>query len=386
MDTTSTIPGLPLQGLRVLDFGQYIAAPAAAQTLADLGADVIKIEGPGGDAARRAGWAKDAFGPMFSAYNRGKRSVLLDLKSAAGREAAVALATTADVLLQNSRPGVMERLGLGAQDCMARAPRLVYGRVSGFGQTGPASERACFDIAAQAESGMMSLNGPRGGEPTRVGFTAVDLMASQSLATGVLAALLRRGTTGRGGLVEVALIDVAVQALSSQWAEYRLSGTMPLRTGNGQPNTAPSAEVVTTADGMVVVSAYTDEHFPRLCAALERPDLAADPRFLRNAGRVEHKSALMAALREAMGRFSTEQVCALLTRAGVVVGAIHTMAQVHAGQGGVSADLFVDVAAAGRAPIQVPGLPFALDGAPRAAGRLPELGEHTQEVLASLAN
>ena len=186
----------PLQGIRVVEFGQYIAVPAAAQMLCDLGADVIKIESEGGDAARHVGWTRDDFGPMFSAYNRGKRSVVLDLRSEGGRRNAEALACSADVVLQNARPGTMDRQGLGAESLMASSPRLVYGQVSGFGQSGPASLRPGFDIAAQAESGMMSLNGDADRDPTRVGFTVVDILAAQVLANGVLAALLRRSLSG----------------------------------------------------------------------------------------------------------------------------------------------------------------------------------------------
>ena len=374
----------PLQGLRVVEFGQYIAAPAAAQMLGDLGADVIKVESTAGDAARHVGWADDAYGPMFSAYNRGKRSVVLDLRSEVGRQQAQALACSADVVLQNARPGTMERQGLGAARLMEMAPRLVYGQVSGFGQRGPASVRPGFDIAAQAESGMMSLNGDADREPTRVGFTVVDALAAQVLSNGVLAALVRRGVTGRGGLVDVSLIDVAVSAMANAWTEYHLSGRMPLRRGNGQPNTAPAADVVRTADGMVVVSAYTQDHFPKLCAAIGVPELALDPRFRENSGRVANRSALMEVLCNSMAHMTSDQVCDLLASAGVVAGAIRTMADVKAGQAGVSADLFVEVAAPNRKAIRVPGLPMSLGGVERRPGRLPALGEHTQEVLAAL--
>ena len=375
----------PLRGLRVVEFGQFIAAPAAAQALADLGADVIKVEPPGGDAARTVGWTRDAYGPMFTAYNRSKRSVVLDLRSQEGRDTARKLGSSADVLLQNMRPGVMEKLGLGSAALMALAPRLVYGQVSGFGQIGPASVRPGFDIAAQAESGMMSLNGPRDYEPTRVGFTAVDAMAGHALTTGVLAALLRRSTTGRGGLVEVSLIDVAVEGLINAWAEYRLTGVMPLRCGNGQPSSAPAADVIRTADGMVVVSAYTEDHFRRLCAALGRSDMALDPRFSANQGRVQNRDALRAELGLAMGHLTSEALCDLLTQAGVVAGAVRTMAEVLPGHAGVSADLFVEVSAVGRDPVRIPGIPMKIDGAARPGGRLPGLGEHTAEVLAELA-
>lgn len=374
----------PLAGLRVVEFGQFIAAPASAQTLADLGATVIKVEPPAGDAARYVGWARDSYGPMFTAYNRSKRSIVLDLRSSEGRQTARELACSADVVLHNMRPGVMEKTGLGSTSLMAMAPRLVYGQVSGFGQTGPASVRPGFDIAAQAESGMMSLNGPKDGEPTRVGFTAVDAMAAHALTTGVLAALVRRSVSGQGGLIDVSLIDVAVEALANAWAEYRLSGAMPLRCGNGQPTSAPAADLIQTANGMVVVSAYTQDHFPRLCAAIGRPELASDPRFSENAGRVAHRTELREALSAAMGHLTSDAVCQLLTESGVVVGAVRTMAEVVPGQAGVSADLFIDVAAAGREAVRVPGLAFRMDGSSRTGGKLPAVGEHTAEVIAEL--
>lgn len=374
----------PLHGLRVIEFGQFIAAPASAQALADLGADVIKVEPPNGDAARTVGWTRDAYGPMFTAYNRSKRSVVLDLRTADGREKARKLACSADVVLQNSRPGVMEKLGLGSVDLTALSPRLVYGQVSGFGQVGPASARPGFDIAAQAESGMMSLNGERDSDPTRVGFTAVDAMAAHALTTGVLAALVRRSVTGRGALVDVSLIDVAVEALTNAWAEYRLTGVMPLRCGNGQPNSAPAADVIHTADGMVVVSAYTEEHFSRLCAAIGRPEMAVDERFRENKARVEHRAALRSELGKAMSGLSSNALCDLLAQAGVVAGSVRTMADVTPGNGGVSSDLFVSVCAAGREPICIPGIPLTINRAIRVGGRLPALGEHTEEVFAEL--
>ena len=374
----------PLQGLRVLDAGQYIAAPAAAQTLADLGADVIKLEPPGGDAARHVGWTQDAYSPMFSAYNRGKRSVVLDLRSDTGRRQAQRLALSCDVVLANTRPGALEKQGLGAAQLMALSPRLIYGRVSAFGQEGPASIRPGFDIAAQAESGMMSLNGESDRDPVRVGFTVVDLLASQTLTTGVLAALLRRGRTGRGGLVDLSLIDVAVSALANAWAEYRLTGQMPLRRGNGQPMAAPAAEVIATRDGQIVLSAYTQDHFARLCATIGQPQLAQDERFATNQARVANRPALTTVLREALSHFDADAIVDILAQGGIVAGTIRTMDGIRPGQAGVSADLFIEVGAAGRSPVSVPGLPLSLDRFRPGDGHLPALGEHTQEVLAEL--
>lgn len=374
----------PLKGLRVLELGQFIAAPAAGQALVDLGADVIKLEPPGGDAARQSGWSKDAFGPMFSAYNRGKRSVVFNLRSDAGRAQARRLALSCDVVLANARPGAMEKQGLGAAQLMAQAPRLIYGRVSAFGQTGPSSTRAGLDIAAQAESGIMSMNGFADREPVRVGYTVVDVLAASALTSGVLAALLRRGTTGRGGLVELSLIDVAVASMAYPWAEYRLLGQMPLRRGNGQATVAPAAEVIATRNGMIVLSAYTEEHFPRLCAAIERPELVGDPRFATNAARVANRPALLEVLHDALSHFETDALVEMLNKGGIVAGAVRTMAQVQPGKFGVAADLFVDALGGEREPTSVPGQPMQLDGVPRRAGRLPAVGEHTQQVLDEL--
>lgn len=383
---TPTGSDAPLQGLRVVELGQYIAAPAAGQTLADLGADVVKLEPPGGDASRRVGWARDEYGPMFSAYNRDKRSVMLDLRSPEGQALARRLVLSADVVLANSRPGALEKLGLGAEQIIVDAPRLVYGRVSAFGQTGPASIRAGFDIAAQAESGMMSLNGDADRDPVRVGFTAVDILAAHALTTGVLAALVRRSITGRGALVDLSLIDVAVSALTYAWAEYRQVGEMPSRRGNGQPSVAPAADVIQTRDGMVVLSAYMDEHFVRLCQTIGKPDLAQDPRFATNRARVNHRAELMGLLKDAMSHFDSDALVDMLAEGGIVAGTIRNMSQVRAGQAGVSPDLFVDVHAADRPSISVPGLSINMDGIQRRSGRLPALGEHTDEVLAELGS
>ncbi|CAG4886774.1 CaiB/BaiF CoA transferase family protein [Paraburkholderia saeva] len=384
-DQQSTRENAPLKGLRVVEFGQYIAVPACGQTMAELGADVIKVEPPEGDAGRYAGWNKDQFGPLFSAWNRSKRSVVLDLRDPEGRRNAFALACTADVVLQNYRPGVMEKLGLHAAALTSTVPRLVYGQVSGFGQTGPASQRAGFDIAAQAESGMMSINGDGDRDPTRVGFTVVDVMAANALTSGVFAALLRRSVSGEGGIVDVSLVDVAVSALSSTWAEYRLNGVVPVRSGNGQTNATPAAEVMPTVDGNVVISAYTKEHFARLCGALDRPDIAADPRFCENAARLKNRHAMLIDLRHATSQFSTADLCERLTRAGVVFGQVRTMAEVTPGEAGVSADLFVQVHASGRGPVSLPACPTTFHDYHRRDGRLPDIGEHTAEVLADLS-
>lgn len=371
---------LPLKDVRVIEFGQFIAAPAAGQVLADLGADVIKIEPPGGDAARRVGWTGDDCGPMFAAYNRRKRSIVLDLRRPENVEAARALVASADVVLQNSRPGAMERCGLGPASLRELKPQLVVGSVSGFGASG-AGARPGFDIAAQAESGMMSLNGEADGEPMRVGFALVDVMAAHALTTGVLAGLLRRFVSGAGSTVDISLIDVATEAMAYPWAEYALSGKIPVRVGNGQAALAPGADIVKTADGRIVVSAYMDEHFVRLCDAINRPDLPVNPSFCSNPARVANRPALIKALSEALSVMTTAEACECLTRVGVVVGAVLGFDQVPARLDVDSNGLFDSVRTPRGDALRLPGIPWLIDGRRSRGGALPALGEHTAEVL-----
>jgi len=371
----------PLKGLRVIELGHYVAVPAAAQLFADLGAEVIKVEPPAGDAARRTGWTRDDCGPMFSGYNRGKKSVVLDVKEDGGKAAIQRMLENADVLLHNFRPGVAERLGLGSEALTTSFSRLVYGQVSGYGQRGPLAGRPGFDIALQAESGMMSLNGSPDRDPIRVGFTTIDVLASRTLATGVLAALVRRGVTGRGGVVNVSLLEVGLEAITNAWCEYELFGVMPQRCGNGQATFAPAADLIQTADGMIVLSAYTEDHFRRLCNAIRRPDLLEDARFAVNISRVANRSALLEELGKAMSSFTSDQICQTLSAAGVVAGVVRTLREAKAIYGGEEYGIFVNVEAANRPNMRIPGLPLTMDGCPRRGGRLASLGEHTQEYL-----
>lgn len=372
---------LPLKGLRVLELGHYVAVPAAGQLLADLGAEVIKVEPPLGDAARQVGWTRDDCGPMFAGYNRGKKSVVLDMKEDGGPAAMMRLIEGADVLLHNFRAGVAERLGLGSEALTQRFPRLVYGQVSGYGQTGPQSHKPGFDIALQAESGMMSLNGAADREAVRVGFTVIDVLASRTLAAGVLAALVRRGVSDRGGVVNVSLLEIGLEAIASAWSEFSLFDVMPQRCGNGQATFAPAADLLPTADGMIVLSAYTEDHFRRLCQAISRPDMAEDPRFSANSARVAHRAVLLQELGQALSSFTSDQICQKLSVAGVVAGVVRTLREARETYGGDDYGIFVNVDAAQRADMRIPGLPFTMDGCPRRGGHLPSLGEHTKEFL-----
>lgn len=231
--------------------------------------------------------------------------------------------------MQNLRPGVLERLGFGPARVRELNPRVVYLSVTGYGSAGPSRERPGYDIAAQAESGIMAITGEADGDPQRVGFTVVDAAAASSAAQAVLAALFRRERTGKGDDIEVSLIDVAIHLQGTVWAEYEQTGVLLARKGNGQPTVAPAADLVRTKDGHIVVSAYTESHWRRLCDLLGRPELADDARFADNAARVANREALARVLADALAACASEEAVALLTRGGVVAGAVRSHDQVR---------------------------------------------------------
>lgn len=381
-----TLSSQPLQGVRVVEFGQFIAAPGAAMTLADLGADVIKVEALRGDSARRP----DASGkaPMFLAYNRRKRSIALDLRSASGAAAARRLALSADVVLHNTRVGIMEAVGLDATSLRREKPRLIHASINGFGSGGPSRTRPGLDIAAQAESGIMSITGEPGGHPLKVGFTVVDAATALATSNAILAALFRRAMQGTGDTIEVSLLAVGVQLQAQIWAEYACSGALPVRIGNCQPMSAPAADVIAVADGHIVLSASLEAHWSRLCMAIGQPELVQDPRFLSNALRVQHRQALLEILRAALCHMTGEAARALLERHEVVVGVVRNYRQVMDSQDVQATGIFAPVADGCGQDIRVPGLPFTMASlgseAQAAIPEVPRLGQHTAQVLAEL--
>lgn len=364
-----------LSGIRVVEFGQYIAAPAAAQILCDLGAEVIKVEPLAGDATRSLGPSGDA---MFDAYNRGKQSIALDLRRPEGIRIARDLLAVSDVMLHNMRPGAMERLGLGADDLSNLNPGLVQAAISGFGLDPASAKRAGLDIAAQAESGMMSINGDLGGDPTRVGFAVVDVGASMNLAIGILAALVARDRTGKGQTVDVTLLHTAVHLQSAPWAEYLATGVEPTRVGNGQPNLAPGAELVPTKDGHVVLSAYTTHHWKTLCELTDRADLLTDPRFATNVDRLAHREALRAELETMFSSRTTEEAVEWLTDARLVIGAVRSFSQVQNSPDAMAGNIFGHLDGGGTfvtSPIVIS------DNVKNTSLPCPGLGADTGEVL-----
>ncbi|WP_240482875.1 CaiB/BaiF CoA transferase family protein [Rhodococcus opacus] len=374
--------GGPLTGIRVLDLGQYIAGPSACQTLADLGADVLKVESLRGDQARSIGTFGEA---MVQAYNRDKRSIALDLSREEARVILHRLLAEADVLVQNFRNGSAERLGIGADELSRRYPRLVHGSVTGFGVNGPSSARPGLDIAAQAEFGLMHATGEADGEPQRLGLPAADVTAANALATGILAALYRRTSTGRGAHVQTSLMEATLAMQAANWGEYTITGQAPRRKGNGQAHAAPAADVVSLTDGKIVLSAYTDEKWSALCHLIDRPDMIDDPRFVDNPARVAHRHALLATLSEAFGTMTRDQAVERLLSAQIVCGAIRSFDNLAEDKDVVASGVLVDVAGADGTSFTSPGLAFTLDGRRRTTSvAAPATGQHTSAVLHEL--
>jgi crotonobetainyl-CoA:carnitine CoA-transferase CaiB-like acyl-CoA transferase len=379
MNETDALPP-PLQGFRVVELGNYIAGPGTAMALGDLGAEVIKIESLEGDAARHTG----PFGlAMLHAYNRDKRSVALDLRAPQGLDAARRLIARADVLVQNLRPGALDALGLGADALRAAQPALVHVSIAGFPAGSPSRDRPGYDIAAQAESGLMSVTGDPQGLPQKVGATIIDAATVQVAAQAVLAALLRRTRTGVGETIRISLLEVALSLQAPNWSDYLVRGVQPMRSGDGQPMAAPAADIFHTRDGMVVVSAYVQAHWVRLCETIGAPQLAADPRFATNELRVANRPAMKAAVGEHLAAPGHCECVDLLTRHNIVVGVVRSYADALHGEDFRASTMVIDALPGGGQPgYRSFGLPYELCGTPRRPSTAaPAHGAHTAQVL-----
>lgn len=369
----------PLEGVRIIEFGHYIAAPAATQLLSDLGADVIKVEAPAGDQARSIG----AYGEgIVQAYNRGKRSVVLDLRDPDGLSRALELVDSADVVVQNLRAGAMDRLGLGPEAMRERHNALVYVSVSAYDPDSPSSERPGLDIAAQAESGMMSITGEPDGDPQRIGFPVADVGASYAVVQAVLAGLLRRERTGEGGTAHVSLLDVAIHMQSAMWGEWAVTRGEPIRKGNGQATAAPAADLVSTADGQIMLSAYTDDTFARLCHLIDKPWMIDDPRFTDNPARVAHRDALLSEVSERLTTLTTAQCVKWLSGNGLVVAAVNSFGDVAQSADVAASGILTTGVSPDGDRFTIPSMPFKLDGVTASPDlRVPAVGESTSLPL-----
>jgi crotonobetainyl-CoA:carnitine CoA-transferase CaiB-like acyl-CoA transferase len=383
---------VPLAGLRVVELARILAGPWIGQTLADLGADVVKVESPEGDDTRRWGppFLRNADGSeadaaYFHACNRGKRSVVLDLATPRGQEAVRRLAAKGDVLVENFKVGGLARFGLDYPSLAALNPRLVYCSVTGFGQDGPWAARPGYDFMIQGLGGIMSVTGTPDGEPQRTGVAFADIVTGLYGVIAIQAALAHREHTGRGERVDLALLDSLVGVMANQALNYLASGQSPTRLGNAHPNIVPY-QVFHAADGELIIAVGNDAQFARCCEVLARAGLATDPRFTSNALRVRHRAELVPLLETSIRERPRDVLLADLERVGVPCGPINSVAEAFANPQVLHRALQLSMQASGYAG-ELPGVrtPIVFSDSQLALGRpAPRLGEHTDEVLAEL--
>jgi crotonobetainyl-CoA:carnitine CoA-transferase CaiB-like acyl-CoA transferase len=368
-------------GLKVLELATTIAGPFSTMILADLGADVVKVERPGqGDDARGMPPHWNGESTVFLAVNRNKRSLALDLKQPAGREAFLRLAAGADVVVQSFRPGAAERLGLGFDDLRERNPSIVYCSISAFGTTGSAAGLPGYDPLIQAFSGLMSMTGQPGQPPARVAASLIDLSTGMWAAMGIMAALARRAQTGEAQTVEATLVDSGYMLLCHQIVSLLATGEVPGPLGSASPITAPY-EAFRTADGWIMIAAGNEDLFRRLCHALGAPELLADARYATPAQRVAHREPLHAAIE---GRLRTAPSAAWLrdiAAAGVPAGPVQDLREAVDHEVAADRDLLVaPIDTDGRPDLRLVRVPFD-DARPPVLRRPPALGEHSAAVL-----
>ncbi|MBL4919100.1 CaiB/BaiF CoA transferase family protein [Szabonella alba] len=370
----------PLAGLKVVELARILAGPWAGQVLADLGAEVIKVEAPEGDDTRR--WGPpfitrdgESAAAYFHATNRGKKSVTVDFRTAEGQETVRRLVADADVVIENFKVGGLAKYGLDFAGLSAVNPRLIYCSITGFGQDGPYAHRAGYDFIIQGMSGLMSVTGDPDGQPQKVGVAVTDIFTGIYAVTAVLAALHQRGATGQGQQIDMALFDVATAIMANQAMNYLATGTAPTKMGNAHPNLAPYA-VFDCADGWIIIATGNDAQYRRLCDLLGLSALGTAPEFATNADRVTNRTAMTEALTRATRQRSKSDLLAACEGAGVPAGPINDMADVFA-------DPQIMARAMQIAPGGVPGVraPIVFSGASLALDRpAPRLGEHQHEL------
>lgn len=374
---------LPLSDVIIVDFTRILSGPYAAMTLADLGATVIKVERPGhGDGARYLQPLKHGKSAYFAAVNRGKKSIVLDFDDAGDRDVLERLVGRADVLLENFRPRVLARFGLDWESVHTRYPALIYGSVTGYGQTGPDARRPAYDTVIQARGGLMGMTGLAGGPPVRAGSSVGDLAAGMFLTQGVLAALYDRAHTGLGRRVDVAMLDAQVALLEQAVAATAVTGHSPGPTGTRHPAIAP-CEAVASADAPFVLAAGNSVLFEKLCMTLELP-LAGDPRFATNAARCDNARLLKRLIEAVTLEHPRAHWLARLTAAGIPCAAIQTMEQVMRDPQIAARNMIVDVLDRnGRTAFKAAGNPIKMSGMEDKPSRpaAPELDGNRGEIL-----
>jgi crotonobetainyl-CoA:carnitine CoA-transferase CaiB-like acyl-CoA transferase len=370
-----------LEGLRVLDVTQVMAGPFCAMVLADLGADVVKIEPPSGDSTRQMPGGVGTESPSFNAVNRGKRSVVVDMKRPEGRALVARLARSADILVENYRPGVMAALGLDYATLSAANPGLIYASVSGYGQTGPQRQKGGFDLIAQGIAGIMSVTGQPGGAPVKAGVPLTDLGAGLFALVGILAALELRHRTGTGQHVETSLVDAGVALSVWEATEYFAGGELPGPLGSAHRMNAPY-QAMRCADGYVTIGAANQRLFLKLCEVLGHPEWASMPEYADNASRVRHRDQLAQRIEAVMSSESCEHWITRLDQNDIPCGPINTYAQVFADPQVVAREMVVNVEHPALGSIRALGSPIKMSATPpNVRRRAPLLAENTDAVL-----
>ena len=375
----------PLTGLNVVDLTRVLAGPFCTMMLGDMGADVVKIEEPGlGDESR--GWAP-FIGEQSSYYlsvNRNKRSVVLDLKSAEGAEALAALIASADILVENFRPGSLSKLGFGYGDVAKSNPRLIYCSISGYGQNGPRAALPGYDVVLQGETGFMDATGAPDGEPMRAGVAITDYLAGLYAVQGILLALQDRHRSGLGQRVDIALFDSMLSVMRLPLGILLATGSAPRRVGNDHPSIAPY-ETLNTRTGQIIVAVGNPRLWKQFCEAIERPDLMTDLRFATNADRLAHRAALKAEIESEFDRFTLQELIDRLERHQVPCGRVRTIADAIAEPQVIARNMLVTLNDETLGPVTNLGTPVKLSRTPaELSSPPPRLGEHTVDVLSEL--
>ena len=375
----------PLDGVRVLDLTRVVAGPYCSMFLGDLGAEVVKVEQPGaGDDTR--GWGPPFAGGESAYYlciNRNKKSLALDLKSQRAVELLRELAKVADVIIENFRPGTMERLGLGEKELRQLNPRLIYASLTGFGADGPMSDWPGYDLIVQAWGGLMSITGTPDGEPVKVGVAIIDLVAGLMLGKAITAALFAREKIGVGQRIDTSLLEAEVASLINVGSNYLVGGKIPTRWGNAHPNIVPY-QSFKTADGYLVIGVASEVIWKRFCQAIGRVELTDDARFANNSKRVENRAALIALLSEVFLQRNNETWFKSLTEAEVPCAPVQTVDQVFQAPQVLHRDMLLEVEHPTAGRVRMAGIPVKFSATP-ASVRLPPplLGEHSGEILKS---
>ena len=373
--------GGALAGVRVIDVTQVMAGPFCTMLLADLGADVIKIEPPDGDMTRRMPGGVGNDTPAYNAVNRGKRSVVLDLKTAEGRGMAARLAESADIFAENSRPGVMASFGLDYATLSARNPRLIYGSISGYGQTGPDRAKGGLDLIAQGVAGIMSVTGEAGGPPMKSGIPLTDLGAALFAATGILAALAHRDRTGAGQYVDTSLVEAGVALSVWEATEFFAGGGIPGPLGSAHRMVAPY-QAIQCADGYITIGASNNKLFERLCEALGHPEWVRMPEYAENPSRVRNRAALAALIESVTSAQPRAHWLEMCGRRDIPCGPINDYAAVFADPHIVAREMIVDVEHPSLGSMRALGSPIKMSATPPdVRRRAPRLGEHTDAVF-----